>query len=350
MDYNIFSSTGLKLVEDKYNQRAKLDTGTFCNYECYFCYYLNDLDKITPVDIIKKRAKKLRDFGISEVDLSGGESAVHRDWFQILDYCNELGFTHISALTNGSKFANLDFAKKSFQHGLKELLFSVHGYDEKSHDEIVGRKGAYRKILKAISNCKEVGIRIRINCTVTNKNFDFLESHYVDLINQIKPEQLNFLPLNYWEDANKLEVHSYNLLSESIKKAIDKLNPEIEINVRYIPYCFMKGYEKYVVGVYQHIFDRDDWNIMTYEVDQFEVKEVSIKDYFEVAKRKREYTYSKKKECFDCKYFFICDGVEKKVVSEQELYPVRGEKIEDVNFYRRGHYPICDYNRENGNE
>ena len=105
MDYNIFSQSGLKLINDQFNKRAKLDTGTFCNYECYFCYYIDDLDKTTPLEKIKERALKIYNCGMREIDLSGGESAVHRDWFAILDYCGEIGFTNISALTNGSKFA-----------------------------------------------------------------------------------------------------------------------------------------------------------------------------------------------------------------------------------------------------
>ncbi|WP_412463065.1 radical SAM protein [Halobacteriovorax sp. RT-2-6] len=342
MDYNIFSHSGLRLINDKFNKRAKLDTGTFCNYECYFCYYLDDLDKVTPLETIKKRAQKIYNCGMREIDLSGGESSVHRDWFAILDYCKEVGFTNISALTNGAKFANLEFCKKSQEHGLTELLFSLHGVNEENHDSIVGRKGAFRKMLKAISNCQEIGIRVRINCTVTDKNAELL-NEYVELINKIMPYQLNFLPLNYWEDADRLESQSYEHLSKYIKKAIDSLNNSIQINVRYIPFCFMQGYEKYVVGVYQHIYDRNDWNIYAYDVEKIEEKVLDTKEYFEVAAQKRKHTYTKGKECFNCMYFFVCDGVEKKISNVQKVYPVDGDKIDDVQHYRRGHYPECDY-------
>lgn len=340
MNYNEFSSIGLALIDDPYNSRAKLDTGTQCNYECTFCYYIDQLDKVTPLNIIKDRAKKIRDFGIKEIDLSGGESSVHKDWFAILDYCKEIGFENISALTNGYKFASLDFLKKSQEHGLSELLFSLHGWDEESHEKIVKRKGAFERILKAIENAKALGIKVRINCTVTSYNAPHL-MEYVKLIHKIMPFQLNFLPLNYWEDANSLRGENYEYLSAHIKQAIDQLDSKIEINVRYIPFCFMKGYEKYVVGIYQHIYDRGDWNIITYDVDSFEVRPVGVVDYFEQAKKQRLYTYSKSKECFECKYFFICDGVEKKIANDQKVYPESGDKIKDVQFYRRGNYPTC---------
>lgn len=335
---------GLELISDPYNSRAKLDTGTFCNYECTFCYYLDQLDKVTPLEVIKNRAQKIRSFGIKEIDLSGGESSVHRNWFEILDYCKELGFENISALTNGYKFANMDFLKQSQEHGLSELLFSLHGWDEASHEAIVKRKGSFERILKAIKNAQEIGIKVRINCTVTHYNAPYLSEAYATLINEIKPFQMNFLPLNYWEDAKELNGENYEFLSGFIKKVIDCLNQEIEINVRYIPFCFMKGYEKYVVGIYQHIYDRGDWNIITYDVDSFDVRPVNTSDYFEQAKKQRLYTYAKNKECFDCKYFFICDGVEKKIAQDQKVYPENGEKITDVMHFRRGHYPKCQGN------
>lgn len=338
MNYNLFSSIGLDLIDDQINSRAKLDTGTHCNYECSFCYYLDKLDVVTPAEVIKKRAKKLRDFGMNEIDLSGGESSIHKDWLEILDYCKEIGFKNISTLTNGSKFANLEFLKKSQEHGLSELLISLHGWDDESHAYIVKRKGSFNKILKAIENAKSLGMRVRLNCTVTHYNAPSLLK-YAALINEIRPYQVNFLPLNYWEDAQQMHPESYELLSKYIKESIDVISKGIEINVRYIPFCFMEGYEKYVVGIYQHIYDHGDWNIIGYDVEKFDVRPVDTIDYFNSAKEKRLYTYTKEKKCFDCKYFHICDGVEHKLEKTQNVYPVDGEKIKDVMFYRRGHYP-----------
>lgn len=334
MNYNLVSGIDLKLIQDETNSRAKLDTGTFCNYGCSFCYYLEDLDKQTHIDIIKKRAEEIKRSGIRQVDLSGGESSIHPQWFDILKNCKDLGFEKISCLSNGSKFSSKEFLERSKAEGLSEILFSLHGHDEVEHDEAVKRKGAFRKLIQAIENAKALQIEVRINCTVTEKNAPYLEK-YAHLINSLRPTQINFLPLNYWGDAKKLSPNSYEVLSSQIKKAIDLISKEIEINVRYIPFCYMKGYERYVVGVYQHIFDKKDWNILAYGNDELRNIEFSVSSFYKKAKEKRLHSYFKPKDCLNCRYFDICDGVETTVGDSQPLYPIEGEKIKDVLFYRR---------------
>ena len=78
-------------------ERAKLDTGTHCNYRCEFCYYKTQLNDVTEFNIIKDRIDYLVACGITEVDLSGGESSIHKQWFDILGQIskNQDGFIWI---------------------------------------------------------------------------------------------------------------------------------------------------------------------------------------------------------------------------------------------------------------
>ena len=159
---------------------------------------------------------------------------------------------------------------------------------------------------------------------------------YAELVNSVKPFQLNFLPLNYWDAAAQLAPESYENLSNAIKSAIDVIDKSIHINVRYIPFCFMLGYEKYVVGTYQLIFDQDDWNMITYDIEHLhKVPNPKIQDYFDRARDIRNKSYNKKSECFSCKYFSVCDGVEHSIDSVQKVYPVEGDVIKDVLHYKR---------------
>jgi radical SAM protein with 4Fe4S-binding SPASM domain len=328
---DISCSLDINTTSDLCN-RAKLDTGTYCNYRCSFCYYKNSLDIVDSFDEIKSRIDYLRECGIDDVDLSGGESSIHPNWFDILEYCK--GF-HISTLSNGYRFSDKSFMKKSVDCGLKEILFSLHGYDERSHDELVGHIGAYEKIIKSIENANDLGVIVRINCTISNHNYMYINSKYVDLINKLNPLEINFIPLNYWDDNGEYEKIDYDIVSPYIKNAIDKLGIKY-INVRYIPYCFMVGYERYVCDYYQHIYDIYDWDmsLYDYDVDPTIYKNNKPQLMYDAAKKNRLYSYYKKKECVKCKYFYICDGIE----YDMNIHPVKGDYIKDPVYYRELFY------------
>ena len=320
--------------------RAKLDTGTFCNYDCEFCYYQGELHKVTNFDVIKERIDILHKYGISEVDLSGGESSVHKQWFDILDYCNDK-FENISTLSNGWAFAREDFLIKSKAHGLKEILFSVHGYDEQSHDEIVRRRGAWKRILKAIELAHKHGIIVRVNCTVYQRNYKGL-LEYHNIIKTLNPLEVNFLTLNYWTNNRHAEPIDYTAVTDSIKICIDNIKNYVKyINVRYTPYCYMKGYEQYVCDQFQHIYDKYDWNVEVYDLALDVSKQYSdhekIDMAYKTATERRMKDYKKPKECLLCKYLYICDGVENEVKGFKAK-PENGKKILDVNHFREGFY------------
>jgi MoaA/NifB/PqqE/SkfB family radical SAM enzyme len=343
---NEMSTQGLVIdtVTERCN-RAKLDTGTFCNYDCEFCYYRDKLDIKTPFEVVKQRADWLLAYGITQVDLSGGESSVSQDWFQILDYCNER-FEHVSCLSHGGKFANKEFLAESKAHGLKEVLFSLHGATDETHDSITNRKGSFKRILQAIKNAQELDILVRINCTVYYKNYKQLDNIYAQLINEIKPFEVNFITLNYWEGADIEAINvSYGDMTTNIKRCIDLLDKNMLINVRYVPYCYMEGYEKYVCDQYQHIYDLYDWNKEMYIDDigprvdvskQYTHEEKLALAYAQCADHRIRY-YRKDVKCVTCKYFYICDGVEKEL-KNTPMIPVEGDKIKEVTFFRKDHF------------
>ncbi len=319
--------------------RAKLDTGTHCNYRCEFCYYKTQLNDVTEFNVIKERIDYLVDCGIKEVDLSGGESSIHKQWFDILDYCKSKGLK-ISTLSNGYKFADKLFLTKSKEHGLDEILFSVHGYDKESHNTLVGHRKGFENIVQAIHNAHELGILVRINCTVTHKNYKNLPTKFIALMQELKPFEVNFLTLNYWDDAGVQETIDYSIITPYVHQAIDLLKDSVKIiNVRYTPYCFMKGYEQYVCNYYQHIYDIYDWNIAVYnrDIDPSVYRADPLKAMYAAAEFKRNRTYYKTADCLKCKHYYICDGVEKQI-KDVKLRPEQGEQIKQVNFYRKGWY------------
>lgn len=321
--------------------RSKVDTGYRCNLKCNFCYTLKNVQDapksfLDICDILNK----LKQSGIKEVEFSGGEPTIHPNWFDLVEYANNI-FEHVSVVTNGTKLCNEEFLQKSIQVGLKEILFSLHGWDDNSHNAKVGNK-SFDKIIQAIELAKKYKRIVRINCVLDNT---FNPLQYAKLINKLKPSQINFLPLNYWSDAKKLAKLDYTRASEHLKLCIDSISlrhPNIDINVRYIPLCFMTGYEKYCVGTYQHIFDKTDWNIVTYNgrenASTFVKKDLVLtkENMFKQAKINRYNSYLKPPSCTDCSLMYICDGIEKELYEQvNKLVPQFGNKVTDINFFNK---------------
>jgi hypothetical protein len=58
---------------------------------------------------------------------------------------------------------------------------------------------------------------------------------------------------------------------------------------------------------------------------------------YTAAANKRNASYYKNRECMECQYYYICDGIEKQITTAVPI-PVKGDKITNPNHYRKGYY------------
>lgn len=347
-------------------KRVKIWTGHGCNLRCRFCYYLDFVKLKNPsFKKVKEQLDVAKKQGIVAVDFSGGEPTIRPDFIDLVRHAKKLGFKTICTLTNGIVLANKEYAKKAVEAGLNEVLFSVHGCDAKNHDWLTQFPGAFKRIMMAIDNLKELGVPFRANVTVTSGNYKFLDKH-VKIFLKKKPFQVNFIVFNDWCGAKKVARElsvKYSVAAPRLKKAIDNLKKKIKyINVRYIPFCFMRGYEKYVCDHQQKLYDLYEWypplrscfeyeHFMWYigilnKLTKLPLINNLIKFGFRLTENPIELLniaryYRKSKSCRNCKYGKICDGLEKtyaQIIGFKELRPEKGKKIQNPMFYRKDFY------------
>lgn len=337
----------VKQIDDPITTRARLFTGYLCNIDCKFCFYRG----LEPKDIkedIYKQIELGKNLGVTDWDISGGEPTILPYWFDLLDDLVKNGFRKIAVISNGYKLSDKKFIQKSIDHGLNEVLFSLHGYNNELHDDMTAVKGSFRKVMRAIDKAKELDILLRINTVVTKDNYIYLPK-IAELINQINPHSFNFLPFRI-ENAAQPEGNVINLPESTkyIKQAIDILNKEIVINVRYVPFCLMQGYEKYVSMYIQRAFDLFDWTEQVIRIldcirrnipipltktwkSKFDLEMESI---FETIREVSGYRFS----CLKCSCLPICEGIWKnnnKIFGCEEYNPIQDETIKDILFFRR---------------
>lgn len=98
-----------------------------CNLSCTYC---NEFDKTSdpvPLDVLKARAKKLKELGAYSICLTGGEPCMHPDLLELIRYCRyELKFLKTVMITNGY-YLKPELIQKMNEAGLQDMQISVDG-------------------------------------------------------------------------------------------------------------------------------------------------------------------------------------------------------------------------------
>ena len=346
-------------------RRVKIVTGLKCNIQCVFCYYRDNLT--APNRDFREVSKDLlyaRRHGVEEVDFSGGEPTVHQDLPQLIGYAKSIGMKRVCIISNGWRLADRPYLRSLKAAGLDEILFSLHGPTADIHDALTATPGSFSRITQAMENAVLEGLAVRTNTVVNRMNHDRLVE-LGNLIVQYQPVQVNFIAINDWCFAKNLVDNlmlSYSEMSSFLKQACDTLAAQVPaVNVRYIPFCFMQGYERFVCNHRQAPHDRYEWvprvrarleegtglprflAILGYGFliaggwQRLFAGREELLDHC-VVEGLRRWFYSKHPACRRCKYHELCDGVECTYARQYglgELMTCTGETIQDPLLFRR---------------
>lgn len=349
----------------KLTERVKIPTGLKCNSKCRFCYYFPYINAENPdTKEIKRLLKYAAERGIKDIDFSGGEPTLRPDLPDLVLYAKRLGFRKICIITNGIKMGRREYVEGLFNAGLNEVLFSVHGCDKQLHEYLTQIPGSFDNLMNGIKFSQEFGIKIRTNTTINRANFNRLDE-FAELLLKINPEAVNFILFNpFYSDNEQISemTCSFTEAEPHIKKAIDKLDKKIKkVTVRYIPFCFMQGYEKHVCNSLQTRYDPDEWlprvqgkveKNNPFRYYSYNLLENAVNKTFPKSKITNEILdmisvksfilghYTKPKKCGECKFRKICEGLKKGYASFlgiDEIRPVKGKVIRDPMHFRAGY-------------
>ncbi len=144
---------------------ANVDLTNRCNLTCPVCFananvagYLYE----PSFEQVRRMLQALRDerpVAGRIVQFSGGEPTLHPRFHDICAMARDMGFSHIQAATNGILFADLEFAQKAKESGLHGLYLQFDGVCDDIYRRTRGASLLEPK-LKAIENCRKVGLKI----------------------------------------------------------------------------------------------------------------------------------------------------------------------------------------------
>jgi MoaA/NifB/PqqE/SkfB family radical SAM enzyme len=349
-------------------KRIDLNLGYSCNLKCRFCYYRESVgspSREVKRELTTEEARRwLRFFrrkGLEAVDFTGGEPTIRDDIFDLIGYAKELGYRTICVITNGVKLAEEQFCRKLVECGLNDILFSLHGPDSAVHDDLTGVPGSFKKLLQGMDNMRGLPIRRRSNTVVNGLNYTRLEE-IARVLREKGIERANFILFNQVEEAGTSDSGinlRYRDSAPHLHNLIDQYSGSFErITVRYIPFCLMPGYEKYVTNFPQIQYDPDEWDYLwrsyfrrgalTWAAAtaggfllhpaprrllkiklRAALREAIVWSIIAVNKIKGP-------QCRRCRYYRICDGLWRDYADRfgfEELTSVEGSKISDPAAY-----------------
>ncbi len=259
------------------SQGAVLDTGLKCLHSCLFCYY-RDYDGQQDYQALRKGGfrsaedgKRILDQfvtnGYRHFDITGGEPSLHPDIVGIVRYgCANLGLAG-RLITLGQYLLKKAFDNRSLlntllEAGLTDVLFSLHSADSDSFNTFTN--GSLKKLTAAMDYLDRKGFQYGTNTVVFEGNRGALLNiatlacdHGVYIHNFIM-----FNAYHGWSERKKsIRMQPrYDSVRPFIEKAVQRMEAAgIAVNIRYAPYCVVKGFEKHIVGLAGVFYDPFEW-------------------------------------------------------------------------------------------
>ncbi|PLW93019.1 MAG: radical SAM protein [Marinilabiliales bacterium] len=147
-----------------------------CNFRCSFCYAgINCTRDAAATELstaeLKELIYKIRfQAQVPSISFTGGEPTLRKDLPELIAYAKEIDM-RVNLISNGY-LIDEKLAKAMKEAGLDSAQLSLEGATEETHDVVVGVKGAYQQLLKAVKHLEAEDIRVHTNTTLSLENVD----------------------------------------------------------------------------------------------------------------------------------------------------------------------------------
>jgi MoaA/NifB/PqqE/SkfB family radical SAM enzyme len=136
-----------------------------CNYRCAGCNVWKEKDESElPAADIKKGMDILKELGIVELVISGGDPLLRDDIGEIIDYATKHFITTV--YDNGSMAAK----KIDYLRNVDFVAISIDSLDEAKNDSIKTVPGAWKRAMETVEKLHSEGINVSVTPTISQKN------------------------------------------------------------------------------------------------------------------------------------------------------------------------------------
>ena len=140
-----------------------------CNAGCFMCRFAHSSDPSRfTVESLKEVMPVAKAIGVEFIRYTGGEPLIHEEIDELVRAPAAAGF-QVSAITNGYHLEMK--AEKLAQGGLSQIILSLDGASEQTHDRFRKTEGLFNRAINGLRRCRQLGIALRVNSVVGPHNY-----------------------------------------------------------------------------------------------------------------------------------------------------------------------------------
>lgn len=310
---------------------GRLEISRKCNQNCLFCS-APPTEEERSFEEIKQKIMELKDLGINDIMLTGGEPTLRKDLLDIISFCSKLEFPLITIQTNGSNLDNLDILKEIKKHPEVKFNISFHSYDPEIFSKISQKPENYKKLLTGLKYVDNLKIPAFFTIVINKLNYKSLKKHIMFIkrnFPSIPHLSFNFVDPVYHARDNKWIVPSLAESEKYIHEAVDFIKQNnMTFRIEKLPLCYMSSFEEFSTDIRRVIFDEN--RIISFLRVGKERKNPDL-----VVQKKSDYLLTS--QCKQCFLNKLCPGLNPNYVSihgYKEIYPVFENPL---NIIKRAH-------------
>lgn len=207
---------------------------TKCNLRCEHCYLSSHTSSGLSFEKVKELLFELRDLGVVNVSLTGGEIFLRDDLFEIIEIARSL-YMRVFLLSNGTLLNGENIAKLKKLY-ISEFSTTIFSMNQEIHDSITKKSGSLSILLDNLNELKKTGITIRVKTPLMKKNLENFNDIYV----YCKKNGFDYMvsPLIFSKNNGDTSPKSLRIEDselDSVMKNIDSISRNNHLHVNDVP-------------------------------------------------------------------------------------------------------------------
>ncbi|MDC0749487.1 radical SAM protein [Polyangium mundeleinium] len=221
-----------------------------CNNRCTFCATGTRTQFDGDLDRQRELLVKYRKLGVTLLDFDGGEPTLNPNLVRLVGFARRIGYERVNVTTNARMSSYEDYAQKLVTSGVTSILTSIHGPDAQTHAQNVGVAEAFDQTLAGVKNFVRLappGVELGANITLTKSNHKKLHD-VAALVFELGLRWFNIQFLTPFGRATSSVCPDTSVAAKETMRVIDDFRDRMKIQVINLPFCFMPGYEAFLLG------------------------------------------------------------------------------------------------------